>query len=272
MLTMSSFFFRFVPFIRFYVKAVTKYQLHSPFVFELAETVLDNKKWYYAFREVEVIRRQMLRSKKRIQIQDSITGQNCEVEIGKLADRSAGAVCQGRMLFRLANWLNPTTMLELAVSADVGPLYLASGASESNFVCLEENSDLAQLAQVNLAQLRLKHRAVVQDGLSEIHLQNAMNELKSLDLVFFHGERCKKSAVAYFEQCLPHAQAGTVFVFDNVHGSPEMQRNWDSIQQHPRVTLCVDFFELSLAFINPDFKEKQHLCIVPASWKIWRFF
>ena len=78
-------------FLRFYWSAVTKYQLHSPFVYELCCAVQDNARWYYAFDDIEMVRRRMLESTVILQMMDygaSGNGQVREVALKDLAARS----------------------------------------------------------------------------------------------------------------------------------------------------------------------------------------
>lgn len=50
-----------------------------------------------------------------------------------------------------------------------------------------------------------------------------------------------------------------------------MTEAWEAIKNHPKVTLTLDFFDLSLVFIRPNLREKQHFCVVPYYWKPWKF-
>ena len=268
---MTSFFFRFWQFVRFYSRAITKYQLHSPFVFELATTALEDKRWYYAFRDIELVREKMLQSQIQLHLRDYGTGRDRSATLRTLASRPSSSTRQGRMLFRLANWANPRTMIELGTSVGLGTMYLASGARLTRFISLEGAPEAAQVARTNLELLGLNRHATVLDGPFETKLPEALQSLGTLDFVFFDGNHRQAPTMAYFEQCLAHAHAGTVFVFDDMHWSAEMAKTWAQLQAHPRVTLSIDFFELSLIFVNPDFKQKQHLYIVPAYWKIWKF-
>ena len=43
-------------YIKYYFQAETKYQVHSPFVFEFALNVLEDDREYYAFQTVEFLR------------------------------------------------------------------------------------------------------------------------------------------------------------------------------------------------------------------------
>ena len=60
----------------FYLRAVTQYQLHSPFVFELVRAVLEDRRHYYAFDDIEQLRQRLLRAMKqwytRIRVQKPV--------------------------------------------------------------------------------------------------------------------------------------------------------------------------------------------------------
>jgi predicted O-methyltransferase YrrM len=99
-----------------------------------------------------------------------------------------------------------------------------------------------------------------------------LQRLRQVDLVYLDGNHRLEPTLQYFERCLSFASPQTVFVLDDIHWSPEMQTAWDRIRQHPAVTLSIDFYDIALAFVNPDFREKQHWNIVPAWWKLWKFY
>ena len=267
---MSTLFYRFRQFLNFYLSAVTKYQLHSPFVFELANAVLDDERWYYAFRDVERIRKEMLTSDVKLEITDYGTGGAKRHATVRLVARRAGSsLRQGRMLFRLANWAAPKTMLEFGTSLGVSAMYLASGMRSARLVSLEGCADCAAVARANLGILDLKNAEVV-EGEFDKSLPKALERLQSLDFIFFDGNHRPEPTLRYFQTCLPFTHDKTIFVFDDAYWSPGMTQAWEQIKQNPRVTLTVDFFDLSLAFINPEFRDKQHFKVVPAAWKPWK--
>ena len=55
---------------RYLRKARTKYYIHSPFVYQLCENVIFDKRHYYAFDEIEMRRAVLLNSKQIIEITD----------------------------------------------------------------------------------------------------------------------------------------------------------------------------------------------------------
>ncbi|MCW5923975.1 MAG: class I SAM-dependent methyltransferase [Saprospiraceae bacterium] len=270
-IALQAYFYRILRFLKFYLAAVTKYQLHSPFVFELTNAVLEDARWFYAFRDVERVRQQMLASEVRVRAMDSGQTASATTTIRAVVRRAASSPRQGQLLFRLACWASPRTMLELGTSLGIGAMYLASGMRSARFVSLEGSADFAQVARANLETLGLSNVEILVGAFADT-LPTALARLPQLDLVFFDGHHQLEPTLRYLETCLPHSHAQTVFVFDDVYWSPDMTRAWEHIRQHPRVTLTIDFFEVSLAFVNPDFKEKQHYKVVPKAWKPWKVF
>lgn len=292
-------YFQIREFFRFYRAAVTKYQLHSPFVFDLACAVLEDKRWFYAFGDVEEMRKQMRASGVVLNVVDFGSSSSRQSAVGRgsftrrsldegggqgqsavekkrsvrsIARQAGSSAAQGQMLFRLANYWAPRTMLELGTSVGIGAMYLALAAREARFVTLEGSPEIAHVARTNLDWLGLAANAEVREGAFEQTLLTTLRDLQMLDFVFFDGNHRAEPTLRYFEDCLAFAHEKTVFVFDDAHWSEGMAEAWLQIKNHPRVTLTIDFFELSLAFFAPDFQEKQHFEIVPARWKPWRFF
>ncbi len=270
--------FQLSEYFRFYRTAVTKYQLHSPFVFELACAILEDDRWYYAFRDIEKLRMKMLTSDVVVNLLDLGSGStqgSSDTEqkrsVKSIARQSSSSIGQGQMLFRLANYLRPNTLLELGTSLGIGAMYLASACRESTFITLEGSPEVAHVARLNLDLLGLSKNTLVKEGPFDLTLKRALQTLQKLDLVFLDGNHRQEPTIRYFEECLAFSHEKTVFVFDDAHWSAGMASAWQQLKNHPRVTLSLDLFELSLIFIDPDFREKQHFNLVPARLKPWRF-
>lgn len=265
-------------FLRFYPAAGTRYQVHSPFVFEWANAVLEDQRWYYAFDEIERIRSKMLHSPVVLDVVDfgAVAANGASIKrrapLRQLARVAASSAIQGRRLFRLANWLKPARMLELGTSVGIGAMYLASGARQAQLITLEGSEACAHVARTNLEMIGLNRQVRVMGGPFAETLAPALGALGPVDLVYFDGNHRQATTLQYFEQCLEHAHAGSVFVFDDIYWSAEMLGAWHAIQGHVRVTLTVDCFDLGFAFFNPDVKSKQHFQLLPARWKPWKMW
>ncbi len=271
-------------FLRFYLSADTKFQIHSPFVFELVERVVEDDRDFYAFADIDFIRHQLSKNTTEIELTDfgaGRAGANGEQpgirvsqrvsSVREIARLSGCPDSQGRQLFKLVDWLKPKRMLELGTSLGISSLYLGTAARSAGFITLEGCRECASIARHNLDALGLK-KADVRVGAFEQTLAPALADLHQVDLVYFDGNHRREPTVKYFETCLPFASERAVFLFDDIHWSPGMAEAWADIQKHPQVTLTVDLFGFGMVFFRKENLERQHFRVMASGWKPWKVF
>ena len=275
--------FRVSAWWRFYLNAVTKYQVHSPFIFNWITEVLEDERYYYSFDDIQALRQKMLYNDVPILLTDYGTGPDGIYDahaepvqrsssLRKVVQRSGSDSRQGELLFRLVLWLRPKVILELGASVGLSTLYLSRAAgSQSKVVALEGCPQSAAIARLNLETLKVAQAQVI-TGAFETTLEGTLNTLSTLDLVYFDGNHQREATLRYFEQCIAKAGDETIFVFDDIHWSEGMEAAWATIQQYERVTLTIDCGYFACVFFRPEFKEKQHFKIVASEWKPWKVF
>ena len=256
----------------FYLRAVTQYQLHSPFVYALVRAVLEDRRCYYAFDDIEMLRHRLMMGHETVVYDDpgARTGKH-ERRISEIARTSASSPRQGRRLFRLAQWLKPGRMIELGASLGFGSAYLAAGGQPGRLDTIEGAEPLAHIAALNLEWLKLDNAKVYAGNFDHI-LPEVLRNGDTPDLIFFDGNHRAEPTMAYFETCLKYSGEKTLFVFDDVHWSAEMESVWKLLRQHPRVTMSIDLLDFAVLSTDPAFMVKQHFCVVPAMWKPWKFW
>ena len=262
-------------YLKYYFIADTKYQVHSPFVFDFAINVLEDDREFYAFRAVEHLRSILERNSTQVKTTDfgagSTNGNQQVKTIGKIAKNAASRKWQCQTLFRLVNFYKPKTMLEMGTSLGISTIYQASAAQNSKFISLEGDPQIAKLANYHLEEMKIKNVDLRVGKFEEImHL--ALNDLGKLDYVFLDGNHRLKPTLEYFESLLEFAHNETVFVFDDIHWSDEMESAWEKLKIHPRVTISIDLFHMGIIFIRKEKKIKEHYILCPLSWKPWKSF
>ena len=265
-------FHPFSAFPRFYLRAVTQYQLHSPFVYELVRAVLEDRRWYYVFDDIAMLRYRLLTGSEMVEYDDpgARTGKR-KRSLSEITRTSASSSRQGRRLFRLAQWLKPARMVELGTSLGFGSTYLAAGGQPGTLDTIEGAEPLARIAANNLDCLKINNVQVHAGNFDQV-LSRVLRSGDTPDLIFFDGNHRAEPTMAYFETCLEYCGEKTLFVFDDVHWSAGMESVWEQLCQHPRVTMSIDLWDFSVLSIDPAFKEKQHFCVVPVRWKPWKFW
>jgi predicted O-methyltransferase YrrM len=250
-------------FLRYYFTANTKYKVHSPFVFELVTEVIKNKNTYYAYKEIEAIRHQLLQNNKSITITDLGVGSKVfrsdKRKISDIAKYSVKKPKYGRLMFRLVNRFQPKTVLELGTSLGITTAYLAKPNSATKVYSIEGCPEIRKVAETTFNQLNITNVQSI-EGNFDHHLPLVLNQLEKLDFAFFDGNHQHMATVNYFKQCLSKAHASSVFVFDDIHWSKDMEKAWEDIKNHPNVSVTVDLFFVGLVFFHKE-QAKQHFTI-----------
>ncbi len=264
----------FLRFIRYYFKAKTKYNVHSPFVYEFLENVLEDERMFYAFDELEHLRKLILRDHSTIQITDYGAGSQVtrkkERSLASLAKYSATMPFFCRILFRAIHYYKPTTLLELGTSLGISSLYQAAAASKnSKFITIEGCGEISQHARQNFELLGVKNIALL-TGRFKDQLPKALLELEQLDYLFIDGNHRHDPTLEYFEQCLEYAHGHSIFVLDDIHWSTEMEAAWEKVKGHPKVKMTIDLFFCGVVFFRKEQRQKEHFVLIKASWKPWK--
>jgi len=260
-------------FLRYFRRAKTIYDVHSPFVAELTRAVLEDKRHFYAFSEIELLREQLAFDKTELQLQNHGAGSQVHADatrtVADLARHAAIPPAVGRMLFRLVDFCKPDTILELGTSLGISTLYLRAGALNAKLLTVEGSPEVAAQAQKHFARQHVND-IEVRIGKFQDQLPGALQELQKLDLLYLDGDHREKPTLNYVEQCLSYAHAQSVFVIADIYWSEEMQTAWQKLRSHPRVRLSVDVFHFGILFFREEQREKEHFTLIAKRWKPWR--
>ena len=89
--------------MRWFFRAKTRYNVHSPFVFRFTEKVVEDNRKFYAFRDIEILRKLLLKNRKVLKIKDygagSLVSGEKERSIRSLVKYSATMPLYCRFLF-----------------------------------------------------------------------------------------------------------------------------------------------------------------------------
>ena len=85
-------------------------------------------------------------------------------------------------------------------------------------------------------------------------------QVESYDLIFIDGNHQKEATLNYFEILLSTTKNHSVFIFDDIYWSKGMTEAWESIKQHPKVTVSIDTFFWGMVFFRTE-QVKEHFVI-----------
>lgn len=238
--------------------------VHSPFVFNFISNVLNDKRFFYAYDRVERLREHALLNDQKIEVQDYGAGSAVMAsrsrKVKAIARWSLKSPKYARLLFRMVNYYQPQTIVELGTALGITTAYLASAKTSAQVYTLEGAPAIAALARQHFAQLAITNIHVTEGNFDDT-LRPVLAKAGKVDFAFIDGNHRRAPTLRYFNWLLPYIQSQSIFVFDDIHWSAEMQEAWRGIQSHPAVTCSIDLFFIGIVFFSPDFKEKQHFSI-----------
>jgi len=238
--------------------------VHSPFVFDFIIHVLNDKKNYDCYNKIESLRKKLLSDTSVIEVEDFGAGSAMipfkNRVVRDIAASSLKKKKYAQLLFRISKYYKTKTNIELGTSFGITTCYMASANADSKMITLEGAKNIANIAMQNFREMNLGNIELL-EGNFEKTLSLLDDKIGNIDLLFVDGNHRKKATLEYFELFLKKSTEQSIFIFDDIHWSLEMEEAWKLIQQHDSVTMTIDLFFIGLVFFRKNFKVKQHFTI-----------
>lgn len=244
--------FRLWSYLRFLWHSKNEHGVHSPFVFALVTKCFYNRALFSEYDALDKYRRTLLADHREIDVTDFGAGSRVfRSNRRKISDIARHAGIYGkraRLLFRVARYFQPDTILEIGTSVGLATSALALGNPKSRVITLEGCPETAAVARAQLKAAGITNVEVVNTEFRKF--LSDVSAFPAPQLVFFDGHHTEEATLAYFEALLPHATDDAVWIFDDIHWSAGMERAWKAIQRHPAVTVTIDTYQWGLVFFR----------------------
>ena len=242
-------------YLQFLFNSKNEHSLHSPFVFELYTKIIQSKANLSIYEPIENLRKKLLKNRSVIKVTDFGAGSKIhktnQREICQIAKSAEKNPKFGKLLFRLIQHFNPTTIFDLGTSLGITTIYESKAYINSKIITFEGCPSIATIAQQNFDALDCKNIEIIVGNIDET-LPQELAKIEQLDFAFFDANHRYEPTVRYFELCLKKANEKSVFVFDDIHWSDEMHEAWQYIRHHKDVMISVDLFYVGLVFFRKN--------------------
>jgi predicted O-methyltransferase YrrM len=242
-------------YLQFLFHSKNEHSLHSPFVFELYTKIIQSKTEYPVFEQIENLRKKLLCNRSIIHITDFGAGSRIyktnQREIRQIAKSAEKNPKFGKLLFRLIQHFQPSTIFDLGTSLGITTIYESKAYGDSKITTFEGCPATVAIAQQNFDDLSCKNIEIIVGNIDET-LPIELSKIKQLDFAFFDANHRYEPTVRYFELCLEKATEESVFVFDDIHWSDEMHEAWQYIRNHKDVMISIDLFFVGLVFFRKN--------------------
>ncbi|MFV8345413.1 O-methyltransferase [Flavobacterium sp. ZB4P13] len=266
--------FQIKSYLKFLWHSKNEHAVHSPFVFSLLTKCFYDKKSKPEYAILKKYRNSLLANNNTIEVTDFGAGSkvfksNTRV-ISRIAKTAGITSKRAELLFRITKYFQPDpsdseqakqSILEIGTSLGLATAALSLGSrnvgTKTKITTLEGCPETAKQAQNQFKQFGLTNITSV---VTEFNAYLSNPKPKTQNLIYFDGNHQKQATLDYFELLLPTITNETVWIFDDIHWSPEMEEAWEIIKKHPKVTVTIDTFQCGLVFFRRE-QPKEHFVI-----------
>jgi len=261
-------------YIKFLFHSKNEHGVHSPFVFDLVTKCFYDATKYPEYETLKSYRKSLLENKNTIEVTDFGVGSRVfksnTREISKIAQTAGITPKNAELLFRIVYYFQPKSILEIGTSLGLATSALSLGNKNSNIITLEgcpnTMATAKKMFQVSSFKFPNNNVEFVNTEFN-LYFENFKPETLNLkpqifDLVYFDGNHSKKATLDYFEALLPTISNDSVWIFDDIHWSAEMEEAWGIIKNHPKVSVTIDTFQWGIVFFRAE-QKKEHFIINP---------
>ncbi len=251
-------------FINYKLTAFTEHDIHSPFVFNFYNELILNKYPFFDFEDLSIIRANLLKNETTLTISDFGAGskkikKNTRT-ISKITKHGISQKKQSEFLYRLLNKFNPKTVIELGTSVGLTTMYLAKAIPQSTIYTIEGCPNLAAFSKQLFKTTNIPNITSI-NGNFNTELPKLLNQLNTIDVLYIDGNHAYEPTLLYFNLALQKKHANSIFIFDDINWSNDMQKAWQQIKLNNEVTLSLDFYHFGIVFFRTEQLQKQHFVL-----------
>ena len=252
-----------ISYLKFIKNSTNQHGVHSPFVYSLITKCFYDKKKYDEYSILKIYRKSLLENKNFIEVTDLGAGSRVfksnKRQISKIAKTAGISTKRAKLLFRVVNYFQPTTILEIGTSLGLATSALSLGNKKSKIITLEGCSNTIEIAKSQLENSKFQNIEFINTRFED-YLKNQQQTTNSQQLIYFDGNHSKKATIEYFKLLLPTITNDTVWIFDDIHWSKDMEDAWEIIKKHPKVKVTIDTFQWGFVFFRTE-QEKEHFVV-----------
>jgi len=255
--------FQIKSYLKFLWKSKNEHGVHSPFVFNLLTKCFYDTKSKPEYAILKNYRKSLLKNNNFIEVTDFGAGSKVfksnKRQISKIAKTAGISPKRAELLFRVTSYFKPEHILEIGTSLGLATSALALGNPKAKIITLEGCPQTATVAKNHLENFDCKNVDTIITEFENFLISTNL-QATDYDLIYFDGNHSKKATLAYFDLLLTTIKNDSVWIFDDIHWSPEMEEAWEVIKKHPKVTVTIDTFQWGFVFFRYE-QEKEHFVI-----------
>ena len=262
---------RIKEFVKFYIRANTIYDVHSPFLYEFLMFTTDESRLYYQYQELDGLRLRLQLNASPIRDDDPGAGSHVsssQLTVGDVAKTAISSQQQCEWLYRVMMFLQPQCVLELGTSLGISALYMAAPLAKGTVHTLEGRRSIANLARQTITSSSVENITII-EGLFEDTLDDVLESVAKFDFVVLDGNHRYEPTIEYASKIIDK-HSPKYMLIDDIYWSPEMTDAWKMLKTNPHYNVVIDFYDFGLLLHRPEINSRIEISFIEYYKKFWR--
>lgn len=235
--------------------------VHSPFVYDFVSKVLFDRTKYPEYNFFKTIFSSLKDSGESIQVDnlgdDSLKFGRKKRKVSDLAKISSIPSKYGKLLFRIASYYKPVTIIELGTSIGVSSIYLSKGNPQAKILTVEGNKSLCDFAAKLFHTNDLNNINILHNNF-DLAIEMLPEEFTSPKLVFIDGNHTYESTFHYFKIFKERMIEG-ILIIDDIYWSTGMGKVWKDIVNQNEDFVTIDLFRMGIIIIRKSITAGNYI-------------
>ncbi|TVR78713.1 MAG: hypothetical protein EA409_10340 [Saprospirales bacterium] len=267
-------FWKFKSFLKWYRSGITIYDIHSPSVYSLVESVEKGSIRDEDGREILEFRQMLRKDRKMFKKmgagpKDGMSSSMKET-VGNFARKSQAPLYNYRRLYRLAEFLSAENILELGTGSGLGHYILRKARPEAMITSVDADPFLTEMARANIGRNYHKSSFICEHFSS--FLEDESVRQTAWDLIVLDGDHRGVALLNNYHLINNFSQKNgklPVFFIDDIRWSEAMLAAWSELYlMHEGIALDYFLFGILAPHQQEDFLFRAG--ILPYKGKPWR--
>jgi predicted O-methyltransferase YrrM len=160
------------------------------------------------------------------------------------------------LLYRIADFYKPNTILEFGTSLGIGTLHLQKGNPKSKITTIEACNETRKKALEHFESFNLSINSVHSTFQDFLNLHN----LEKFDLIFVDGHHDGAALQSYIEQLEKISHNETIYILDDIRWSSSMYEAWKQLIKSEKFHVTIDLFRFGIIIPRKQ-QKKQHFVV-----------
>ncbi|MCD7936801.1 MAG: hypothetical protein LUG98_08080 [Tannerellaceae bacterium] len=225
--------------------------VHSPFVYHLITRVIEEKAHYYAYKDIDLIRKKLFHNQEEVV---SATGTE---PVSLLIQKYDFCKKDGELLFRLANFFKPQHIIQIAPSDFFSTLYLSWYAEQVQSTVIQPKEDLYALCDKFFPSV-LGKEMTLKKGESLPVLQDVFSRIPTVDMVYLDDLSSEAELEEAGALILSHKHEHTILLVKGIYQHAAKRSFWKKISDHSDARVIVDLYTYGIILFNKKLHKRVY--------------